>query len=133
MRKDGIAVLAMGLVMLIGATASVKADPKDYRFEAVQTQVPAAENGSVKVQLVHVPDGKPVPNAILFQPKLEMIMSGMAPMGTKVSSVTADGTGVYVVNADLSMAGPWTLTLSAKIQGEPATITGTVPFVAKSH
>jgi hypothetical protein len=131
MRTQTLAALGFGFTVLVGMSGAVKADQKEYRFEAVETQIPAAQNGSVKIRLVHVPDGKPVTNAVLFQSKLEMAMQGMVPMSTKVLSVVPDGTGVYSVTVDFSMPGSWTLTVSAKVQGEAATIVGTVPVVAK--
>jgi len=125
MRTKTIAVAAA--LLWTGAAA---ADPKDYRFEAVQAQVPASAAATVAVRLLHVPSGKPVVNAVVFQPKMEMPMDGMGPMATTVKAAAPDGTGTYPFVADLAMAGPWTLTLSAKVQGEAATITGSVPFTA---
>ena len=117
---------AVGLVMLAGGTA--KADPKDYRFEAVQAALPASATTTIAVRLVHIPDGKPVTGAIVFQPKMEMPMTGMAPMATKIAPLAADAQGNYRFTADLSMVGPWVLSLSAKVQGEAATLSGSVPF-----
>ena len=130
MRTQVVAVFGLGLAALAGASGSAMADPRDYRFEAVQKDVPASPNATVAVRLVHVPDGKPVADAILFQPKMEMPMDGMAPMVTPVKAAAPDGKGVYPFTTDFSDPGPWNLTVSAKVQGEPATITGTVPFVA---
>jgi hypothetical protein len=112
------------------ASGTALADPKDYRFEAVDSQVAVSPTATVAVRLVHVPTGKVVTNAIVFQPRMEMPMGNMAPMPTKVVPAPPDGKGVYPFTADISMAGPLTLTLSAKIQGEVTTVTGSVPFTA---
>lgn len=120
-----------GMVVGLGASSGVAlADPKDYRFEVVDSQVTVSPTATVAVRLVHVPTGKVVTNAIVFQPKMEMPMGNMAPMPTKVAPGTPDGKGVYPFTADIGMAGPWTLTVSAKVQGETTSISGSVPFVA---
>lgn len=130
MRKvGGVLVLATALA---GFAVNAWADPKDYRFEAVQPHVPAVADAPLAVRLVHVPTGKPVTDAIILPAKMEMPMAGMAPMATKVSPAKADGKGAYAFTADLSMAGSWILQVAAKVQGEPATITGSVPFTAAS-
>ncbi len=119
-----------GVAVLAGPVGSAVAGPQDYRFEAVQKDVPATANAMMAVRLVHIPDNKPVAGAILFQPKLEMPMEGMAPMMAPVKAAAPDGKGNYPFTADFSAPGPWVLTVSAKVQGEPGTVTGSVPFVA---
>lgn len=126
-RFGAAAAAAMGAMLMAGPAT---ADPKDYRFEAVQPHVAASPTTIVAVRLVHVPSGKPVTDALVLPPKMEMPMAGMAPMATKVSPATPDGKGAYAFTADLSMDGPWTLQLAAKVQGEAGTVTGTVPFTA---
>lgn len=129
MRRKLMAMVGM-VVSLGAASGTALADPKDYRFEAVDSQVAVSSNATVAVRLIHLPDGKSVAGAIVFQPKMEMPMGNMAPMPTKVAPGTPDGKGIYPFTADIGMAGPWTLTVSAKVQGEAATISGSVPFVA---
>ncbi|MBC7908135.1 MAG: FixH family protein [Rhodospirillaceae bacterium] len=127
MRKLGGALVFSAL---LAASSSAWADAKDYRFEAVQPHVAISPNTAIAVRLVHVPSGKPVPDAIILPAKMEMPMAGMAPMSTKVSSSKPDGQGAYGFTADLSMAGTWMLQVAAKVQGEPGTIAGAVPFTA---
>lgn len=126
MLKKFVAALALAA----GVSAPALADPKEYAFTAVEEHVAVAKASTLRVRLVHVPTGQPVTTAIVFQPRLEMPMDGMAPMATAVKAGQAEGDGIYPFVADLSMAGPWTLTVSAKVQGEAATITGSVPFTA---
>ncbi|MGE5547407.1 MAG: FixH family protein [Solirubrobacterales bacterium] len=126
--RIGMAVAV--LVSVTAAAGAAKADPKDYRFEAVQPHVPVSGESPLAVRLVHVPSGKPVTDAIMLPAKMEMPMGSMAPMPTKVSAAKPDGKGGYGYTADLSMAGTWILQLSAKVQGEAATVTGSVPFTA---
>jgi len=132
MRMPVIVACGLGVAVMVGIAGTVQADPKDYRFEAVKAEVPAVANATIAVRLIHIPDGKAVANAVLFQAKLAMPMEGMAPMPTTVAPAAPDGLGAYLFTADLSMAGPWTLTVSAKVQGEAATIVGTVPFTAQA-
>lgn len=128
MRKvGGVLILSAALA---GLSMSARAEPKDYRFEAVQPHVAISPQTDVAVRLVHVPTGKPVTDAIILPAKMEMPMAGMAPMPTKVSTGKPDGKGAYTFTADLNMAGTWMLQLAAKVQGEAATITGSVPFTA---
>ncbi len=115
---------------LLAVSGAAQADPRDYRFEAVQPQVAVSPGATLAVRLVHVPSGKTVTDAVVFQPKLVMAMGNLPPMATSVKPAMPDGRGTYPFVADISMAGPWTLSLSAKVQGEAATVTGTVPFVA---
>lgn len=130
MRVSLVIVSSLVIAGLAFTAAVAKADPMEYRFEAVEKQVAVSQSSSIAVRLVHIQDRKPVAGAILFQPKMEMPMAGAAPMPTKVALGTPDGKGIYPLVADLSMAGSWILTVSAKIQGESGAITGTVPFTA---
>jgi hypothetical protein len=130
MRRQRMVMAGVALAWAAVWGGAALADPKDYRFEAVQPQVSASPATNVAVRLVHVPSNKPVAGAVLFQPRMEMPMGSMAPMPTTVAPAAPDGKGTYPFVADLSMAGAWTLTVSAKVQGEAATITGAVPFTA---
>ena len=121
----------MGMMVGIGlAAAPAQADPKDYRFEPVSDQIAVSPTAPLAVRLIHLPSKKPVPGAIIFQSRLEMPMTNMAPMATKLSPQPGDGAGVYPFIADVSMAGPWTLVLAAKVQGETANITASIPLTA---
>jgi hypothetical protein len=122
--------LAASAVALVTTAGIALADPKDYRFEAVQPHVKAAGDVVVTLRLVHLPDGKPVEGAVIFSSKMEMPMGGMAPMVTKVSALKPSKSSEYPFQADFSMAGSYTLTVQAKVQGEAGTVTGVVPFMA---
>ncbi len=121
---------AMGVAALSVAGAA-KADPKDYRFEAVQPNVQASSETPIAVRLVHLPDKMPVKDAVIFSTRMEMPMEGMAPMTTAIKAVKSPMPGEYHFLTNFSMEGPWALTLAAKVQGEAGTVTGTVPFVAR--
>lgn len=122
--------IVIALALTTGLSAPALAGAKDYAFSPVDDHVPASKSSTIKVRLIHIPTQTPVTNAVIFQPKLEMPMAGMAPMGTTVKAGAPDGSGAYILSADLAMAGSWTLTLSAKVQGEAETITGSMPIMA---
>lgn len=126
MGKIGAALFA---ILTAGVTISASADPKDYAFVAVAGHLQPSATAPIDVRLIHLPSKKPVTDAIIIQSKLEMPMQGMAPMATKVSPKGTDGQGIYSFVGDLSMAGPWTLNLAAKVQGEGGTVTGAVPLM----
>jgi hypothetical protein len=111
---------------IIGSTGARSA-AADYRFEAVGKPQPSTGGKSVVlVRLVHVPDNKPVPGAIIIQTKADMGPDGMADMTAPVQAVAGKETGVYRFEVQPGMAGKWMLTLAAKVQGESQTVRGSV-------
>ncbi len=118
----GAAALACGLA-LTGVQAQAKA--VDYRFELVGKPQLSAKKDIVQIRLVRVADGKPVPDAVIFESKADMGPAGMETMTAPVKALPADG-GVYSFEVDPGMAGTWALHLAAKVQGEPDTVRGTV-------
>ena len=116
---------------ILPLAASVHAAGTDYRFEVVTTR-PAGQNlTDVTVRLTHTPDGKPVGGAVVFQTKVDMGPSGMGEMTGRVTPQPAQPAGLYRFRTETGMPGTWALTLTAKVQGEPETVRGTVTFDAK--
>lgn len=116
----------VSLVVSIGLPSQVLAAAKDYRFELVGAPAKSGKATLIKIKLIHVPDGKPVAGGIIIQTKLDMGPEGMASMTTPAKATAAPEPGVYQVSAEPEMAGNWVLSLSAKVQGEPETVTGTL-------
>lgn len=106
-------------------TAQVHAKPADYRFELAGKPQLSSRKDIVQVRLVHVADGKPVPDAVIFESKADMGPAGMETMTAPVKAMPAKG-GVYSFEVDPGMAGTWALHLAAKVQGEPETVRGTI-------
>jgi YtkA-like len=77
---------------------------------------------------VHKPSGKPVPAAAIVQTRIDMAPDGMASMAAMIVPLPNPEPGVYAFKAPLTMTGRWLLTVSAKVQDEPETITGEVIF-----
>jgi hypothetical protein len=105
-----------------GAPRAALADSKDYEFELVQPTVQAGADRIVTVRLVNKKTGKPVPDAVIFETRLDMAPDGMQEMATKVTSMPGGEPGTYRFKANFSMAGRWQLSLGAKVQGENGTV-----------
>ena len=110
----------IGLAM-IGSVTVARADIKDYEFQLIDQTVKKGD-AVISVRLVHKPDGKPVPDAVIFATRLDMAPDGMQEMATKIAPMPSTEPGVYKFKATLTMAGGWQLSLGAKVQGENGTI-----------
>jgi uncharacterized GH25 family protein len=92
--------------------------------------VKSGKDREITVRLIHVPSGKPVPNAVIFQTRLDMSPNGMADMAATVKPLKSDEPGVYRFQAELGMAGGWAFNLAAKVPGETETVRGKVVITA---
>ena len=108
-------------IAMTGSTTLARADIKDYEFQLVDQTVNRGD-AVIAVRLIHKPDGKPVPDAVIFATRLDMAPDGMQEMATKVTPVPSTEPGIYKFKATLSMAGGWQLSLGAKVQGESGTV-----------
>jgi len=107
--------------------SAVIAAAQDYRFEIAGPPVKSEKATIVKIRLVHVADGKAVPGAVIFQTRFDMGPDGMANMTAPAKLARSSDASVYQVEVEPQMGGNWALNLSAKVQGETQTVTGTVP------
>ena len=108
-------------IAMIGSVTLARADIKDYEFQLVDQTVKKGD-AIISVRLVHKPDGKPVPDAVIFATRLDMAPDGMQEMATKIAPMPSTEPSVYKFKANLSMAGGWQLSLGAKVQGETGTV-----------
>ena len=111
---------AVCLGLAVGATTA-RADVKDYEFQLVDKTVKKGE-AVIAVRLVHKPDGKPVPDAVIFAKRLDMAPDGMESMKTTIDAMPSTEPGVYKFKAAVTMEGGWQLSLGAKVQGETGTV-----------
>jgi hypothetical protein len=118
------------LAVAMSLTGAAFAGANDYAFEPVAADVNRGEV-TVAVRLVHKPTGKPVPDAVIIQTRIDMAPDGMATMAASMTPLPSPQPGVYAFKTDLIMAGRWLLSVSAKVQGEPETVIGKVIFTAK--
>ena len=108
-------------IAMTGSATLARADIKDYEFQLLDQTVKKGD-AIISVRLVHKPDGKPVPDAVIFATRLDMAPDGMQEMATKIAPMPNTDPGVYKFKATLSMAGGWQLSLGAKVQGETGTV-----------
>jgi hypothetical protein len=108
-------------IAMTGAATLARADIKDYEFQLVDKTIKKGD-AIISVRLIHKPDGKPVPDAVIFATRLDMAPDGMQEMVTKVTPMPGTEPGTYRFKATLSMAGGWQLSLGAKVQGETGTV-----------
>jgi len=122
----GASALVLGFLVSAAAwPRQALAAAQDFRFELVGKPKLSAKKDVVQVRLVRIADGKPVPDAVIFESKADMGPSGMETMTAPVKAMPPKG-GVYGFEIDPGMAGAWALHLAAKVQGEPETVHGTV-------
>lgn len=98
----------------------------DYVFEPVNPEMKKGDDVTLAVRLTNKTTGKPVSDAVVFKTRVDMAPDGMAEMESAVTPLPSKEPGVYAFKTDLPMAGRYQVTLSAKVQGEPETITGKV-------
>lgn len=120
-------LVAIGALSVTGfaGTQIARAAAQDYRFELVGKPSVSAGKNTVQVRLVHVADGKPVSDAVIFESTADMGPAGMPTMPAPVKAMPPKG-GVYSFEVEPGMAGTWALHLAAKVQGEQETVRGTV-------
>jgi hypothetical protein len=125
------AVLGTGAVLAASLAApGTFAAASDYRFELASARAAGPGKTDVAVRLVRASDGRPVPDAVIFQTRADMAPAGMPTMTGNVAPQAGQQPGTYRFQVDTGMAGGWALTLAAKVQGEPETVRTTVTFSA---
>ena len=108
-------------IAVTGSATLARADIKDYEFQLVDKIVKKGD-AIISVRLVHMPDGKPVPNAVIFATRLDMAPDGMETMKTTIEPMPSTEPGIYKFKAEVTMEGGWQLSLAAKVQGEIGTV-----------
>lgn len=115
------------LAATISLAASVAmAGAGDYAFESVNPEMKKGDDVTLAIRLTNKRTGKPVSDAVIFKTRVDMAPDGMAEMESAVAPLTSNEPGVYAFKTDLPMAGRYQVTFSAKVQGEPDTVTGKV-------
>jgi YtkA-like len=108
-------------IAVTGSATVARADIKDYEFQLVDKTVKKGD-AIISVRLIHKPDGKPVPDAVIFAKRLDMTPEGMETMKTTIEPMPSTEPGVYKFKAAVTMEGGWQLSLGAKVQGETGTV-----------
>ena len=120
-----LSTAALAATLSLAATAAM-AGAGDYAFEPVNPEMKKGEDVTLALRLVNKQTGKPVPDAVIFKTRVDMAPDGMAEMESAVAPLPSKEPGVYAFKTDMPMAGRYQVTLSAKVQGEPETVTGKV-------
>lgn len=122
-KLSGAAALTAALVLLSHAAM---AGAGDYTFDPVSPEMKKGDDVTVALRLTDKRTGKPVPDAVIFKTRVDMAPDGMAEMESAVTPLPSKEPGVYAFKTDMPMAGRYQITLSAKVQGEPETVSGKV-------
>jgi hypothetical protein len=86
--------------------------PTILQVSMMQKQFVAGGPSSLKLSLTD-PDGQPINQAQVI-PSARMTNMEMA---VKSSHVMSSGSGTYTIDLDLSMAGPWSITIQTRAPG----------------
>jgi hypothetical protein len=121
---------ALIALAISGSVSAARADIKDYEFQLVDKTVKKGD-AVISVRLVHKPDGKPVPDAVIFAKRLDMAPDGMEGMQTNIDAMPSTEPGVYRFKTTVTMQGRWQLSLGAKIQGETGSVENKLVITAK--
>lgn len=116
---------ALAATLSLAAPAAM-AGAGDYAFEPVNPEMKKGDDVTLAVRLTNKQTGKPVSDAVIFRTRVDMAPDGMADMESAVAPLPSQEPGVYAFKTDLPMAGRYQVTLSAKVQGEPETVTSKV-------
>nr|CCD32043.1 Conserved hypothetical protein [Methylocystis sp. SC2] len=114
-------VALTALALMLGGIPMAQADIKDYEFTLIAKGIKKGD-AIVSVRLIHKPDGKLVPGAVIFATRLDMAPDGMEMMTASIEPLPSAELGVYRFKLDLSMEGKWRVSLAAKVQGETGTL-----------
>jgi len=116
------AVVALAFVVVGSNQTAAQTSIEEYDFQLVQDFVRQGDDITLAVRLVHVPTGKPVPDAVIFARRMDMEPDGMPTMTADLAPEPSEESGVYRFRTSLAMEGAWRLSLAAKVQG----VTGTL-------
>ena len=104
--------------------------PSGPGWEAVNSAVTTGKSVRLEVRLKGLSATSPADGVRITATRLDMAPDGMATMMTPVRVLPPPAPGVVAVEADLSMAGRWALSLTADVAGETSPVRGIVVFRA---
>jgi|SRR5579864_3338617 len=112
------------------STPSAMSMTTAYRFELAGPVQSSGGKSVVSVRLIHVADNKTVVGAIIISSHADMSPIGMAGMTGSIKPLGEQPPGIYrfeVENGSVwQRPDNWSLSFSAKVQGVPQTVTGSV-------
>ena len=115
------------VAFVMGCCAHALAGAADYAFEPVKTEIKSSNVATVAVRLVHRPSGRPVADAVAVESHLDMIHDD-GKMSSSFVALPSSQPGVFAFRAPMTMAGPWLLSISARVPGEAEVVVGKIEF-----
>jgi hypothetical protein len=103
--KRKLVLAAAGFAASVAIASAALAGANDYAFEPVKAEIKKGRGVILIVRLVHKPSSKPVSDAVVFSPRIDMTPEGMATMTVPVTAVAGAEPGTYGFKTDLVMAG----------------------------
>lgn len=120
--RKHVAAAALVACLSTGLADNAAAAMTDYEFQLVDGTVAMGKDIPVRVRLVDKRTGMTVPDAVIFETRLDMAPDGMETMTAPVEVAPSPEPGIYVVKGNFVMAGGWRISLGAKVQGEEGTL-----------
>src|SRR5260370_13438916 len=80
------------------------AGANDYTFEPVKAEVKKGNGVTLTVRLVHKPTGKPVSDAVIISPRIDMSPEGMETMTAPATPAAGAEPGTYGFQTHLVIA-----------------------------
>lgn len=120
--RKHVAAAALVACLSAGLAGNAAAAMTDYEFQLVDGTVAMGKDIPVRVRLVDKRTGMTVPDAVIFETRLDMAPDGMETMTAPVEVAPSPEPGIYVVKGNFVMAGGWRISLGAKVQGEEGTL-----------
>jgi Cu(I)/Ag(I) efflux system membrane fusion protein len=123
-------VIVAALAAFLWSYQSRAADANGARWEAVSAQVLAGQNVRLTLRLVDANSNVIAAPITVTSTRLDMGPDNMAAMMAPLRPVPNTEPGTLAFDTDLTMAGRWALTISARVEGYAEPITGMVVFTA---
>jgi Cu(I)/Ag(I) efflux system membrane fusion protein len=123
-------------IVLIGAAAllpiplSPAAAQDAPAFAAVRPDVPVGRNIRLELRLGGIDPAPSASEVTVEKARLDMGPDGMEAMAALLKPLPSNAPGVLAYEAELSMAGRWAFSITARIKGRTEPVTSTVIFTA---
>ena len=88
-------LFALVALAILGSAPRARANINDYEFRLVETQFKTGQ-AIVSVRLIHKPDDKPAPDAVIFATRLDMAPDGMEMMTTDIEPSGERGARTFI-------------------------------------